>query len=283
MKLVEIVVGKKTSDETISLLQALTKQVGKIGVVVGNCDGFCGNRLLKPYSSETVLVLTENGMTVQDVDQALLDFGMALGSFQMGDLAGNDIGYNIRRERGWVRESKSDAIPLRRPLRYTELGDDMVAVLGRLGQKAGKGWYDYDISIGKGRKGIPSEEVDRFVQKYQSPNSSMQKLRPDEILERVLYPLVNEGFKCLEEGIARAPADIDVVYLYGYGWPVFKGGPMYWADHCVGLPTLLEKLRQFQSQFPDTDHYKPARLLEDCVRRGVTVDDYYGRGLQSKL
>lgn len=283
MKLVEIVVGKDTSKETIALLQALTKQVGKIGVVVGNCDGFCGNRLLKPYSAETVLVLTENGMSVQEVDDALLNFGMALGPFQMGDLAGNDIGYNIRIERGWVRQSKSSPTPLKRPSRYTELGDDMVAILGRLGQKVKKGWYDYNPSIGKGRKGIRSDEVNRFVQQYTAPNSSNHRLRPEEIVERVLFPLVNEGFKCLEEGIARDPASVDVVYLYGYGWPIFKGGPMYWADHHVGLPTLLAKLRHFESQYPHTDHFKPAKLLEECVRRGLSVEAYFQRGLQSKL
>jgi 3-hydroxyacyl-CoA dehydrogenase len=282
MKLVEIVVGKATSKETIALLQGLTKQVGKIGVVVGNCDGFCGNRLLKPYSAETVLVLTENGATVKEVDDALKRFGMALGPFEMGDLAGNDIGYNIRRERGWVRHDKTDPVPVKRPTRYTELADDMVVELGRLGQKSGKGWYDYDPSVGKGRKAIPSAAVDSFVRKYVEPHSSVRALGPQGIVERVLFPLVNEGFKCLEEGIVRTPGDIDVVYLYGYGWPVALGGPMHWADHHIGLPYLLETLRKFQTQFPGTDHYRPSTLLEECVAKRVTVEEYYRQGLQKQ-
>jgi 3-hydroxyacyl-CoA dehydrogenase len=282
MKLVEIVVGKATSKETIALLQALTKQVGKIGVVVGNCDGFCGNRLLKPYSAETVLVLTENGATVKDVDQALKSFGMALGPFEMGDLAGNDIGYNIRRERGWVRQSKTDPMPVKRPTRYTELADDMVVQLGRLGQKSGKGWYDYDPVVGKGRKAIPSDEVDSFVRNYAEPQSALRTLDHQGIVERVLFPLVNEGFKCLEEGIVRTPGDIDVVYLYGYGWPVALGGPMHWADHHIGLSALLKTLRKFQSQFPGTEHYEPSKLLEECVQIGVTVEEFYRTGLHKQ-
>jgi 3-hydroxyacyl-CoA dehydrogenase len=284
MKLVEIVACRTTSKETISLLQALTKQIGKIGVVVGNCDGFCGNRLLKSYSAETVLMLTENGATVKDVDQALLDFGMALGPFQMGDLAGNDIAYNIRRERGWVRNCKSDPIPASRPPRYTELGDDMVVQLGRLGQKTGKGWYDYDPSIGRGRKPIASPEVDAFVRQFQQPQSTLREaLDQKEIVERVLFPLVNEGFKCLEEGIVQCPGDIDVVYLYGYGWPLFLGGPMHWADHHIGLSNLLQSLRKFHSQFPETEYFTPSTLLQECVATGVTVDEFYRRGLQKKL
>lgn len=215
MKLVEIVVGKNTSAATVALMQALTKQVGKTGVVVGNCDGFCGNRLLKPYSAESCCVLVENTCSVDNVDKALLEFGMALGPFQMGDLAGNDVGYNIRRERGWVREESSPSIPRNRPPRYTELGDVLISKYNRLGQKAGKGWYDYDPAVGKGRTGLPSAEVDALVQRYR--NETAQRITPNGIVERLLFPLVNEGFKCLEEGIARSPGDIDVVYVYGYG------------------------------------------------------------------
>jgi 3-hydroxyacyl-CoA dehydrogenase len=143
MKLVEIVRGRHTSSSTVMLLQALTKRIGKIGVVVGNCHGFVGNRMLHPYTSEMVLVLTEPGAaSVASIDKALLAFGMAIGPFQMSDLAGNDIGYYIRRERGWVRDEKDHTnlaeLQRRRPSRYTELADDMVTRLGRLGQKVGK-------------------------------------------------------------------------------------------------------------------------------------------------
>ena len=142
MQLVEIVVGTDTSSETVGLLQALTKRIRKIGVVVGNCDGFCGNRMVRPYSNESVLLLVEQGNTIQDIDKALLEFGMALGPFQMSDLAGNDVGYNVRRELGWVRsddENGTRSVPDSRPSRYTEFADVMVTKLGRLGQKTGKG------------------------------------------------------------------------------------------------------------------------------------------------
>jgi 3-hydroxyacyl-CoA dehydrogenase/enoyl-CoA hydratase/carnithine racemase len=278
MKLVEIVAGRaSTAPTTVALLQALTKRIRKIGVVVGNCDGFCGNRLLRPYSAETILLLTEDGASIAQVDAALLNFGMALGPFQMSDLAGNDVGYYIRRERGWVRDDKNpngSSPPPNRPPRYSELADDLVSQLGRLGQKVGKGWYDYDPAIGKGRKGVESVEVNDFVRRYVTGRSP-QNLSEADIIERVLYPLVNEGFKCLEEGIARCPSDIDVVYLYGYGWPIWRGGPMYWADHDVGLPTLLSKLQEFYRRYSCTDHYKPSSLLVQCVALGITVEEYY--------
>jgi 3-hydroxyacyl-CoA dehydrogenase len=286
MKLVEIVTCRTTSPETTALLQLLTKICAKTGVVVGNCDGFVGNRMLKPYGSETGLLLAEGAGSVPQVDRAFVDFGMALGPFQMGDLAGNDIGYYVRKERGWTREGNgSGTATSNRPGRYTDLADDMVTQLNRLGQKAGKGWYDYDPSINKGRTPLPSKEMDAFVQSYVT--GSGRTMSSEEMLQRVFYPLVNEGFKILEENIARCPGDIDVVYLYGYGWPAWKGGPMFWADHQVGLPILLEKLEEFFRMFPDTDHYQPSALLRRCVDLGVTVEEYYNRGLhqskQSKL
>jgi 3-hydroxyacyl-CoA dehydrogenase/enoyl-CoA hydratase/carnithine racemase len=289
MKLVEIVVGKQTSPKTVALLQSLTKRIGKIGVVVGNCDGFCGNRLLRPYSAETVMLVVEGGgnTTIEHVDAALKRFGMALGPFQLSDLAGNDVGYNIRRERGWVRDKNAKDSPPKRPQRYTEVADAMVSELGRFGQKVGKGWYDYDHSIGKGRFPLPSKEMADFVKIYVQQGQVYPRLSDKEIVERVLYPLINEGFKCLEEGIARCPSDIDVIYLYGYGWPAWRGGPMYYADHDVGLPKLYNKLSEFYQRFPMTEHYKPSKLLEKCVRAGLTVEMYYRRGMhqstQSKL
>jgi len=294
MPLVEIVRGshvpQTTSPETIALLQLLTKRIGKTGVVVGNCDGFCGNRMLKPYSAETVFLLTERGATIAQVDQALLEFGMALGPFQMSDLAGNDIGYHIRRERGWVRDHDHDPVPAKRPARYTELADVMVRKLGRKGQKVGKGWYDYDPTIGKGRKGLVSAEMTQLLASYQTSSRPGMPVTNKEIVNRVLFPLVNEGFKCLEEGIARSPGDIDVVYLYGYGFPAWRGGPMFWADHEIGLPELLRQLQVYERQFPTDKHFVPSRLLVDCVKMNRTVAEYYQQGLyrnrfvpQSKL
>lgn len=285
MKLVEIVVGRETAVETIALLQVLTKRIGKTGVVVGNCDGFCGNRLLKPYAAESVLLLTEGNNTIEQVDQAFLKFGMMLGPLQMSDLAGNDVGYYVRKERGWVRDPSSSNIApptLQRPDRYTELADVMVSELGRLGQKVGKGWYDYDPAIGKGRKGLPSREMERLIESFRTAPKNMPPTSPDKMIQQVFFPLVNEGFKCLEEAIVRSPSDIDVVYILGYGWPVWRGGPMYWADHDVTLPVLLETLQELHRQYPTTEHYRPSKLLEQCVALGVTVEDYYKQGMQDK-
>jgi 3-hydroxyacyl-CoA dehydrogenase len=281
MKLVEIVVGRDTSNETVALLQDLTKRIGKTGVVVGNCDGFCGNRLLKPYSLESILLLVEGHNTIDQVDQAFVKFGMVLGPFQMGDLAGNDVAYNIRKERGWVRDGKvTTLVPSNRPPRYTELADDMVTQLGRLGQKVGKGFYDYDPAIGKGRKALHSVEMANLIESYRF--SEAKPTEPEEMIRRVLFPLVNEGFKCLEEGIAQSPSDIDVIYLFGYGWPAWRGGPMYWADHEVTLPVLLKTLQRLHGQFPTTEHFVPSQLLERCVALDMTVEEHYRKGMANK-
>jgi 3-hydroxyacyl-CoA dehydrogenase len=278
MKLVEIVVGTATSTETTCVMQQLTKRIGKTGVVVGNCDGFVGNRLLISYGAETTLLLEEGVATVSSVDKAILNFGIALGPFQMADMAGLDIGYNIRKQRGWV--SNGDIISKNKPARYPDVADVIVSDFKRLGQKSGKGWYDYDKKIGRGRKPLPSKEVDNLIRKYakrgQIPVSDQQ------IVERALFPMVNEGFKCLEEGIAREPSDIDVVYVYGYGWPVYKGGPMWWADHEVGLKYLLRRLQEFSKQFPHTDYYAPSDLLKRCVMMDLTVEEYFNLGLFKK-
>ncbi len=278
MKLVEIVRGTETSMETVCVMQHLTKRVGKIGVVVGNCDGFVGNRLLISYGAETCLLLEEGVASVRSVDKAFLKFGIALGPFQMADMAGLDVGYNIRKQRGWVNNTGVQAA--NKPARYPEVADVIVAEYKRLGQKSSKGWYDYDKNVGKGRKPIPSKEVadliGRYAQKNRAPFSDQQ------MVERVLFPMVNEGFKCLEEGIADKPSDIDVIYVYGYGWPIFRGGPMYWADHEVGLKYLLRRLEEFSKQFPDTPYYTPSNLLKTCVTMDLTLEDYFNLGLFKK-
>lgn len=276
MRLVEIVVGKDTSKETIVLMQVLTKRIKKIGVVVGNCDGFCGNRLIQPYGAESMMLLTEGRNTVQNVDQALRDFGMAIGSLQMGDLSGNDVGWNIRKERGWARD-ETGAIPPTRPERYSELADDMCSKLGRFGQKVGKGWYDYDPAIGKGRTPMHSPEVTAFLDNYKhktGPLAGNFVTAPDDVVARTLFPLVNLGFECLREGIVRSPYDIDVVYLTGYGFPAWRGGPMFWADKDLTLPKLLDGLRKLSRQFPTVHYYKPSPLLVECVQSRMSIYDF---------
>ena len=284
MKLVEIVRGSHTCPHAISLMQLLSKKIGKIGVVVGNCDGFCGNRLLRPYTLESTYLLEEGVATIAQVDQALVEFGFALGPFQMGDLAGNDVGYNIRKERGWIVDAKDKqtVVPANRPARYSQVADVMVRDYGRTGQKAGKGWYDYDPTIGKGRTPLHSQEMAGILWSYAAKplagvggNTTAAIASPHEIVCRSLYPLVNEGFKCLEEGISLRPSDIDVVYLYGYGWPAWRGGPMHWADHQVGLPHILAWLQDMYRKHPTSEQFAPSALLVTCVQQGVTVEEYY--------
>ena len=267
----------------MAAISSVTKKINKVGVTVGNCDGFVGNRMLIPYTSEMLFVVEAGGATVAQVDAALTRFGMAVGPFVMSDIAGNDIGYSIRRERGVATDPETGRPgPNRKEgMRYTDLGDDLVVKLGRIGQKAGKGWYTYDKRFAKGRWPLPSSEVNAFVANYAAKSSSPDKgcrLNGDEIVERLLYPLVNEGFKILEEEIARDPADIDVIYLYGYGFPAYRGGPMFWADNEVGLPKLLGRLEQFHSKYPGSDYFEPSQLLRKCVSLGIGVQEYYRVG-----
>jgi len=280
MKLVEIVVSSTSSPETIALVQFITsKKLRKVGVTVGNCQGFVGNRMINPYSTEAVFLLEEGGAKVPEVDTALYSFGMAMGPLNMGDLAGNDIGYLIAKSKGLVKDSKTGKPgPNRKPgMRYSDLGDDLVTKLGRIGMKAQKGWYDYDTKVGKGRKPIPSKEVEDFIAGY--VKGPVKKFSQQEIVERCLFGLINEGFKILEEDIAQSPSDIDVIYLFGYGWPVYRGGPMYWIDNEVGLPYFLKRLEEMAKAFPGSSHYVPSKLLKKCVALGVSLEEYYAQGL----
>lgn len=282
MKLVEIVVSSNTSPETIALVQFITsKKLKKIGVTVGNCEGFVGNRMLFPYTGEATFILEEGGANVSEVDNALTTFGMAIGPMNMGDLAGNDIGYLVRKGKGLTKDSETGqpGPNRKRGMRYSDLPDDLVVKLGRIGQKAMKGWYDYDVKIGNGRKPIHSKEVEAFIESYGS-HRTKRKFSQTEIIERTLFPLVNEGFKILEENIAAKPSDIDVIYLYGYGWPAFRGGPMYWIDSEIGLGYFLKRLQEMNEKYPGSTYYVPSRLLKKCVALGLTLQQYYEEGMQ---
>lgn len=281
MKLVEIVVSSSTSPETLALIQFITsKKLRKVGVTVGNCEGFVGNRMLTSYTTEGAFILQEGGAKVPEVDAALNAFGMAMGPLNMGDLAGNDIGYLIAKEKGLVKDPKTGKPGRNRTpsMRYTDLCDDLVTKLGRVGMKAQKGWYDYNPKIGKGRKPMPSKEVEKFIAGY-IKGGPIAKYSQQAIVERCLFGLVNEGFKILEENIAQKPSDIDVIYLYGYGWPAFRGGPMYWVDNEVGLTYFLKRLEEMDRAFPGSTYYKPSLLLKKCVALGTTLEDYYAKGL----
>ena len=275
MKLVEIVSSKYTSDKTIAFVRAHTKKINKVGVVVNNCDGFVGNRMIRPYTDEMLLLLEAGGCDVMSIDNLIRKFGMALGPFQMSDLAGNDIGYLIKKERR--RKGLLFA-------RVSDLGDELVEKLKRVGQKALKGWYNYDARLGNGRVPLPSQEVTDFVDSYRIAKgiTPSPQLSPATVVERIIYPLINEGFKILEEDISCSPSDIDIIYLYGYGWPIWKGGPMYYADNYVGLPSILNKLQEFQKDFPGSDYYVPSKLLIECVEKKVGVQKYYDSILRAK-
>ncbi|MBL8649079.1 MAG: enoyl-CoA hydratase/isomerase family protein [Sphingopyxis sp.] len=206
MKLLEVVRGEKTAPDALATAMAIGKKIGKVAVVAGVCDGFIGNRMLKPRQVEAMNLLME-GATPQQIDKVHVDFGMPMGPFQMSDLAGVDI--------GWHRD----------PTRIESIRDALAAK-GRWGQKTGKGFYDYDEK----RNPSPSAEVAEIIEDFrQQSNKAKREISDQEIIERTLYPMVNEGALILAEGKAQRASDIDVVWIYGYGWPVYRGGPMFWA------------------------------------------------------
>ncbi|HTI31679.1 MAG TPA: 3-hydroxyacyl-CoA dehydrogenase NAD-binding domain-containing protein, partial [Sphingomonas sp.] len=207
MKLLEVVRGEKTAPDALLTAMGIAKKIGKVAVVAGVCHGFIGNRMLMPRQVEAMKLLME-GATPAQIDKVHTDFGMPMGPFQMSDLAGVDI--------GWHRD----------PNRIENLRDELAAA-GRWGQKTGKGFYDYDEK----RRPTPSAEVQSMIDKWsEKTGASKRPITDEEIIERTLYPMVNEGYLILEEGKAQRASDIDVVWIYGYGWPVYRGGPMFWGD-----------------------------------------------------
>ncbi len=236
MRLLEIVRGAKTSKSALATIAGLAPKIGKVGVVVGVCYGFVGNRMLAQRQREAMKLILE-GATPWDVDRVLVDFGMAMGPFAMSDLAGLDIGWS-------AETSKHSTIR------------EILCEEGRRGQKTGAGFYDYDLA----RNAKPSAHVEQIVRDFAASKGVEQReISGTEILERCTYPMINEGAKILEEGKAQRASDIDIIWITGYGWPVYRGGPMFYAD-AVGLRTVLGKLREFEARFGDD--FKPAPLLE---------------------
>ena len=240
MKLLEVVRGKATGAAELATVMALSVRIGKIPVVSGVCHGFIGNRMLSPRQAAAHALIME-GANYWDVDEALLEFGFPMGPWQMADLAGVDI--------GWHRD----------PARIESLRDALCAV-GRWGQKTKKGFYDYDDN----RQRTPSDEVKAIIARFAAKEGKPQRaIGKDEIRERLLYPMVSEGALILAEGIAQRAGDIDTVWLNGYGWPAWTGGPMYWADH-IGLNTVVDGL---------TRHGQPvAPLLAAKAAAGETFN-----------
>ncbi len=252
MKLLEIVRGKETGKDVLATALALSKKIKKTGVVSGVCDGFIGNRMLEQYLRQAFFLL-EEGALPEQVDAAIEKFGFAMGPFRMSDLAGNDIGWYIRKRR--AIESPEIA--------YSKTAD-LLCEQGRFGQKTGAGWYDYKAGD---RKAYASQLVNDMIEQHSRDIGVERRAIADaEIVERLVYALVNEGARILEEGIALRASDIDMVYLTGYGFPVHRGGPMFYAD-TVGLPNVLDAIQKY-ARGRHGDAWKPAPLLAQRAGEG---------------
>jgi len=257
MRLLEIVRGKATSKEVIATCMQLSKKLGKIGVLVGNCRGFVGNRMFGPYRREAQF-LVEEGASVEAVDKALVDYGMAMGPLSTGDLAGLDVGWRIRKE---YRHLEKPGI--RQPI-----AEDQLCEMGRCGQKTGAGWYKYD----ENRRAAADPEVVELIRKWTSEAKIPQRqISADEIVDRCIYALVNEGARILEEGFALRDVDIDIIYLNGYGFPAYRGGPMWYAD-TVGLKKVYDRVLEFQKEHGEI--WEPAPLLKQLAEQGKKFADF---------
>jgi 3-hydroxyacyl-CoA dehydrogenase len=258
MKLLEVIRGEKTGKDVLATVMDLAKKIRKTAVVSGVCDGFIGNRMIEQYSRQAGFLLDE-GATPQQVDKAIERFGFAMGPFRMGDLAGNDIGWAIRKRRTQERPD----------MKYSRTADKLCE-LGRFGQKTGAGWYDYQA--GK-RDAIPSRLVEDLVATHRKElGITPRKISDEEIVQRLVFSLVNEAARILDEGIALRAGDIDMVYLTGYGFPIQRGGPMLYADQ-VGLFNVAQAMKRFQ-QNPrdDAAFWEPAPLIQRMVAEGKTFN-----------
>jgi len=257
MRLMENVRGQKTAPETIASVMALTKAIGKVGALVGVCDGFVGNRMLHGYTRQASFLL-EEGALPQEVDKVIYDFGFPMGPFAMGDLAGLDVGWRIRKHRAATRDPNE---------RYSALADK-ICERGRFGQKTGAGWYRYQDG---NRAPVPDPEIEKLIVETSAEQGRTRRaIGEQEILERCLYPLINEGAKILEEGLAIRSSDIDVIWIYGYGFPIHRGGPMFYADK-IGPKAIFEVMSRLHQEHGDL--LKPAALLEDLAKSGKRFGD----------
>ncbi len=254
MKLLEVVRGSATAKDVLATVMGMAKTIKKTAVVAGVCDGFIGNRMVEHYFRQAGFLLDE-GATPSQVDWALEKFGFAMGVFRMSDLAGNDIGWAIRKRR-YVEYPK---------MKYSKIAD-LVCEVGRFGQKTGAGWYDYKPGQ---RDAIPSPVVDQIIADYRKANGiTPRKITDEEIVHRLVYALVNEAARLLEEGIANKASDVDIVYLTGYGFPIHRGGPLCYADS-QGLFNVAETMKRFaQNPHDDAAFWQPAPLLAKLVADG---------------
>jgi 3-hydroxyacyl-CoA dehydrogenase len=252
MRLLEVVRGAKTGKDVLATTMKLGKAIKKVSVVSGVCDGFIGNRMIEEYSRQAGFLL-EEGALPQQVDKAMNDFGMAMGPFQMGDLAGNDVGWYIRKRRVAERPGEQH---------YSKIADK-ICELGRFGQKTGAGWYKYEAG---NRAPIPDQIVEDIIVNHRKELDITPRTISDaEIIERLVYALTNTGAKILEEGIALRASDIDLIYLTGYGFPAYRGGPMFYAQ-TVGLKKVYDRINEFEQKHGK--YWKPAPLLKQLAEQG---------------
>ena len=260
MKLLEMVRGRETSKEVIASSLKLSKKIGKVGVVVGNCFGFVANRMLAYYMREAYLLL-EEGATVPQIDKVLTDFGLPVGPYGMQDIAGIDVGARIRQYLASIGKSRAEGPQSAIPDRLFEMG--------RYGQKTGAGWYRYAAPGSRDR--TPDPLIEQLADEEAKKRGITRKPIADaEILSRIMVALANEGARVLEDGYATRAGDIDVIYCYGFGYPRHHGGPMFYAD-TVGLPAVLAKVKEYRARFGD--YWQPAPLLERMVAEGRS---FYG-------
>jgi 3-hydroxyacyl-CoA dehydrogenase len=255
MKLLEMVRGRETGKEVIATSLKLSKKLNKVGVVVGNCFGFVANRMLAYYMREAYLLL-EEGASVPQIDRVLTDFGLPVGPYGMQDIAGIDVGARIRQYLASIGKTRAEGPQSAIPDRLYEMG--------RYGQKTGAGWYRYDAPGSRNR--TPDPLVEQLAEDEAKKRGIVRRPIPDEeIVARITTALANEGARVLEEGFATRAGDIDIVYVYGFGFPRYRGGPMFYAD-TVGLPTVLARVNEYRARFGD--YWEPAPLLERLVRDG---------------
>jgi 3-hydroxyacyl-CoA dehydrogenase len=255
MKLLEIVRGRETSKQAIATSLKLAKRLGKVGVVVGNCFGFVANRMLAYYMREAYLLL-EEGASVEQIDRVLTEFGLPVGPYGMQDIAGIDVGARIRQYLKSIGKSRAEGPQSAIPDRLFEMG--------RYGQKTGAGWYKYDAPGSRNRTTDPL--IDQLANEEARNRGIVRRpVADEEIVARITTALANEGARVLEDKFATRPGDIDVIYVYGFGFPRYRGGPMFYAE-TVGLPTVLSRVNEYRARFGD--YWEPAPLLERLVAEG---------------
>ncbi len=254
MKLMENVRGDATSPATIASVMRLSKALGKVGVLVGVCDGFVGNRMYHNYTRQAAFLL-EDGALPQQVDEVIYEFGFPMGPFAVGDLAGLDVSWRIRQRRAPTRPADE---------RYSPVADRLCE-LGRFGQKTGAGWYRYESGS---RKPQPDPQVEALIMaRSEEMDLERRRIEAKEVVERCIYVLINEGARILEEGIASRPGDIDVIWRYGYGFPVHRGGPMFYADR-IGINIVRDALQRYYQQHGDAA-LKPAPMIEALAKKNT--------------